>query len=131
MKTLASRCLGPIDDRTPDARRDAEDLGREHAITTARIVELESMLRSAHVLPSSAPPIGAVTARGTKWHLDTRSLVQGPVRSGTEEFCARSAAAGTIPAGQMVRVVAYAPPRTVDVEPLDAPSLTKHPTPEL
>ncbi|MEH3052597.1 MAG: hypothetical protein PGN13_01120 [Patulibacter minatonensis] len=39
-----------------------------------------------------------------------------PVRGGTEEFYARAAPGVTIPAGEMVRVVAYAPPRTVEVE---------------
>lgn len=54
-----------------------------------------------------------------------------PIRGGTEEFYARSAARATIPAGQMVRVVDYAPPRTVDVEPIPDVSLSKHTTPEL
>lgn len=53
-----------------------------------------------------------------------------PVRGGTEEFYARSASSTTIPAGQMVKVTAYAPPRTVDVQPVDALTLSKHPTPE-
>lgn len=38
-----------------------------------------------------------------------------PVRGGTEEFYARAPAGVAIPAGQMVKVVAYAPPRTVEV----------------
>jgi hypothetical protein len=42
-----------------------------------------------------------------------------PVRGGTEEFYARAGAGVAIPAGQMVTVVAYAPPRTVEVEPLE------------
>jgi hypothetical protein len=42
------------------------------------------------------------------------------IRGGTEEFYARAAAGVDIPAGQMVKVVAYAPPRTVDVEPIPA-----------
>lgn len=39
-----------------------------------------------------------------------------PVRGGTEEFYARAGAGVDIPAGQLVKVVGYAPPRTVDVE---------------
>lgn len=54
-----------------------------------------------------------------------------PVRGGTEEFYARSAVQDTIAAGQMVKVVAYAPPRTVDVELLQGLTLSKTPTPEL
>jgi hypothetical protein len=42
-----------------------------------------------------------------------------PVRGGTEEFYARAELGVAIARGQMVKVVAYAPPRTVDVEPLD------------
>ncbi len=60
LKALAERCLGPIGDGTPTARRDAEEVSREHAVTTARIVELESLLRSAQVLPRSAPLVVAV-----------------------------------------------------------------------
>lgn len=39
-----------------------------------------------------------------------------PVRGGTEEFYARAPAGVAIAAGEMVTVVAYAPPRTVEVE---------------
>jgi hypothetical protein len=42
-----------------------------------------------------------------------------PVRGGTEEFYARAAAGVAIAAGQMVKVIAYAPPRTVEVAPID------------
>jgi len=38
------------------------------------------------------------------------------VRGGTEEFYARAPAGVEVAPGQMVKVVAYAPPRTVDVE---------------
>lgn len=54
-----------------------------------------------------------------------------PIRGGTEEFYARSGSLNTIPVGEMVEVVAYAPPRTVDVKPIGRPTLTKTPTPEL
>lgn len=43
-----------------------------------------------------------------------------PVRGGTEEFYARAPAGVAIPAGQMVKVTAYTPPRSVDVDLLDA-----------
>jgi hypothetical protein len=39
-----------------------------------------------------------------------------PVRGGTEEFYARAAPGVAIPAGETVKVTAYAPPRSVDVE---------------
>lgn len=42
-----------------------------------------------------------------------------PVRGGTEEFYARAPAGIAIPAGQMVKVVAYASPRTVEVALID------------
>lgn len=54
-----------------------------------------------------------------------------PVRGGTEEFYARSNAGAMIPVGQMVEVVAYAPPRTVDVNVVDCSPLSKTPDPEL
>lgn len=43
------------------------------------------------------------------------------VRGGTEEFYARAPAGIELSPGQMVQVVGYSPPRTVDIEPvLDA-----------
>jgi hypothetical protein len=42
------------------------------------------------------------------------------VRGGTEEFYARAPAGVAVAAGEMVQVVAYSPPRTVDVEPVSA-----------
>lgn len=48
------------------------------------------------------------------------------VRGGTEEFYARASADVAIPAGAMVEVVGYAPPRTVDVAPVVAEPATPH-----
>ncbi len=43
-----------------------------------------------------------------------------PVRGGTEEFYARAAPGVAIAAGETVKVTAYMPPRSVDVELVDS-----------
>lgn len=67
--------------------------------------------------------IGRVTDRIWPGRLGTVLI---PVRGGTEEFYARAAGGVWIPVGEMVKVVAYRPPRSVDVE-LHDPDLVSPP----
>lgn len=62
--------------------------------------------------------VGKVVRVTDRIHAGRIGTVIIPVRGGTEEFYARADPGVSIPGGEMVKVVGYAPPRTVDVEEL-------------
>lgn len=95
------------------------------------LAELLKQIRKRQPHTSDHTVVGKVVRVADRIQPGRLGSVLIPVRGGTEEFYARSAATAVISAGQMVEVIAYAPPRTVDVEPVDALTLTKQPTPEL
>ena len=94
------------------------------------LAELLARIRKVRPHTSDHVVVGKVVRVTDRIQPGRLGSVLIPVRGGTEEFYARSAASDAIPAGQMVTVVAYAPPRTVDVEPIDVLTLVKHTTPE-
>lgn len=91
------------------------------------LVELIGQIRKIRPHTTDHSVVGK-TVRVTDRILPGRlGAVLIPVRSGTEEFYARSESEDVIAVGAMVRVVAYAPPRTVEVEPTHRLDLTKTP----
>lgn len=94
------------------------------------LAELVGQLRKIKPRTSDHGVVGKVVRVTDRIEPGRVGAVLVPVRGGTEEFYARSTTTTTIAAGQTVKVIAYAPPRTVDVEPHGI-TFSKHTTPEL